>query len=113
MEGNRRIVLQEPAPTGEKDSFGQRKQGPAIPHPVWAVREDKPSAGEGMLATGIEGGVWARHYTIREESVSKRPTEDWWVIDEDGVRLELSGVFEKHSGPRARRLVLVCERTGT
>ena len=103
----------EPDRTGERDSYGALVEGPPIAHPVWAVREDKPSGAEGLVAPGVEGGSWAVHYTIREESVSKRPTEDWWVVDENGQRLELEGVFEKNSGPRARRLVLVCERTGT
>ena len=112
-EGNRRIVLQEPAPTGETGPFGGVKQGPPIPHVVWAVRNDKPSAGEGMLAAGVEGGAWRTEYTIRAETVSKRPTEDWSVVDESGQELRLEGVFEVNSGSRARRLVLVCERTST
>ena len=113
MEGNRRIVLREPQPTGERGAFGSDKKGPPLNHPVWAIREDKPSAGEGLVAAGVQGGSWAVHYTIREESLPRRPTEDWSVLDETGQPLRIEGVFEKNSGPRARRLILVCERTGT
>ena len=110
-EGNRRIVLLEPQPTGEVSSTGVPKMGEPKPHPVWATRMDKPSPGEGIVAPGIEGGVWSVQYVFREESVVRRPTEDWGVIDEEGRPLKIEGVFERSSGPRARRLVILCERT--
>ena len=113
MEGTRRIVLQEPQPTGERGRNNVRVKGPPLSHPVWATREDAPSPGEGLVGPDIEGGAWQVRYTIREESVPRRPTEDWGVVDEDGMPLQLEGVFEKNSGPRARRLILICERTGT
>ena len=113
MEGNRRITLLEPQPTGERDRNNQRIYGPPLPHPVWALREDKPSAGEGLVGPAVEGGAWEVRYTIRVESVPRKPTEDWSVVDEDGMTLQLEGVFEKTSGPRARRLILICDRTGS
>ena len=110
MEGTRRITLVQSSPTGEASASGETIYGPPIPHPVWAVREDKPSAGEGFIASRVEGGSWRIHYTIREESVPEPPTEDWHVLDERGRRLRIEGVFEKNSGPRARKLMLVCVR---
>ena len=113
MEGNRRIVLMEPQPTGEQGALGSVREGPPKAHATWAVREDKPSLGEGLVASMVQGGSWKVYYTIREESVSPRPTEDWSVVDEDGQPLRLEGVFEANTGSRRRKLLLVCERTST
>lgn len=115
MEGNRRIVLLEPQPTGESSDLAAVVEGPPKSHPVWAVREDKPTPGEGLVADVVEGGAWQVRYTIREESLglAPRPREDWGVVDEDGETLQLTGVFEVNSGSRRRKLVLLCERTGT
>ena len=111
MEGTRPLVLLQPAPTGERDGFGQPRQGVPITHRVLAIREDKPSAGEGLVAPEVRGGVWSIQYRIREESVHPRPTEEWTAIDEDGTPYNIVGVFEKTVGARARWLVLVVERT--
>ena len=103
----------QPNPTGEMDSFGELTERNAIPHPVWAVRKDSPSPGEGLIAGNVEGGTWQRRYEVRRESLSVRPTEDWALLDEEGVCLRIVGVFEKNSGARARWLTLVCERQTT
>ena len=113
LEGTRRIILIEPNPTGETDEYSQNVEGPVKGHGVWAIREDKPSAGEGLVSPDVVGGIWTTHFIIRSESVSSEVTPDWNVIDEKGVRYDIEGVFEKNSGPRARRLILVCERTAT
>ena len=93
--------------------LGAVLEGPPIKHVVYATREDKPSAGAGLVAPDVEGGVWVRHYVFREESVIRRPTEAWTAIGEDGCPLSIEGVFEDNSGARARRLRIVCERTSS
>ena len=114
MEGDRRIVLFEPGPIVQNTSLiGECKRQPPTPHVVYAVRNDKPSAAEGMLTLNIQGGEWQREYTIRQESLPVKPTEDWWLEDEDGTRLDIEGIAEKSSGHWARLLVITCVRTNT
>ena len=110
MKLTRRIVLVEPQPTGEKDTFGKAKEGPPKYHPAWAARQDKPSGGVGLIAPDVEGGNWETTYTIRSESIARKPTAKWHILDEDNCKVNIEGVHEKNSGARARWLVLVCER---
>lgn len=113
MEGNRRIILCEPGAILEGSKPGEVTRRPPIRRVVYAVRKDKPSAGEGLIGSHMVGGQWFREYTIRAESVSANPTEDWWILDEDGRRLKIDGIAEKTSGPWARYFVLTCVRTDT
>ena len=113
MEGNRRIVMFQPGAVLDSSVAGEIKRRPSIPHVVYAVRNDKPSAGEGLVASHFVGGQWQREYTIREESVSAKPNEDWYIEDEDGDQLKIEGIAEKNSGPWARYLVITCVRTTT
>lgn len=109
MEGNRRIVFFEPgSPLGNTTLDGKIARRPPITHVVYAMRQDKSSAGEGTFFGNIEGGQWFREYTIRQESLVRKPTENWWVEDEDGEYLDIVGISEKSSGPWARHLVITC-----
>ena len=113
MEGNRRIVLLEPQPTGERDAANAVLYGDPKRHAVWAIRDDRPSSAEGLVAAGIEGQFYQLRYTFRRESVPSLPTVAWSGVDEAGTPFAIRGVFEVNSGPRARRIVIVCERTQT
>ena len=116
MEGNRRIVLLEPTPTGETDEAGERVLGPPRQHVVHAVRQRDPggyAGGDTFVAEAALGGEWPRVYTFREGAVSTRPTEDWSVIDEAGERLTVTAVRERTTGARARWLDLVVVRRRT
>ena len=111
MEGVRRIVLIQPVPTGEFDAAGQRLEREQE-YPVWAERFDRPSAAEGMVMGGVEGGNWQRRYVFRAEALPANviPTEDWRVLDETNTGLDIVNVAETTRGARSRRLVIVCER---
>lgn len=116
MEGNRRIVLLEPVPTGETDEAGERRQGPPNQHVVYAIRQRDPGGfvgGDTLVAEAAVGGEWPRIYTIREGAVSPRPTEDWSLMDEQGMRLSITAVRERTTGARARWLDLVAVRRQT
>ena len=116
MEGNRRITLLEPALTGETDAAGARLCGPPIQHVVYAVRQPDPGGslgGDAYVAESVRGGEWPRRYTIREGSVEGRPTEDWGLIDEDGVHLAVTAVRERSTGVAARWLDIVAVRRRT
>lgn len=113
MEGNRRIVLQEPQPTGEMDPGGQRLDGPPIPHVVWATRKDSPSPTEGDIGYNVQGGEWKTEFRIRAEAAPKGLTEGWDMLDDRGIHYDIENVQEVNSGPRARRLALICKRRST
>lgn len=123
MRGNRRIVLREPDPTGERSALGEASKEPYIDHVVWAVRE--PFRGgadvEGLVAANVLGVDARRVYTFPEDALPRSRTirgkahriavtEDWKALDEEGVELNVEAVGEATTGPRRRRLRVVCAR---
>ena len=129
MRGTNRIVLLEPQPTGERSRTGQVVQGPPLSHPVRAERIDRPVPGEGLVDGSVLGGDWPRTYVVPVEMFppDRMPTEDWSVVDEEGVPLRIDGVsletrqpgMQQATGQRSRvtsrrrKLVLVCSRSDT
>lgn len=114
MRGNRRIVLREPQPTGERDASGAIKKGEPKNHVVYAVREKASNVGgggsEGLIAADVLGGEWRRIYKFREDAVLGIVDETWSVIDENGIELDIEAVAEVNSGARRRWLQITCER---
>ena len=91
MEGTRRIVLQQPTPTGESGSFRcLPREGKVVNTPrdpvVWAVREpgSRPSECRGFCRRWRPwGGVEDVPTPSARESVCKVvPDETWQVVDE-------------------------------
>ena len=123
MRGNRRLVLREPAPTGERSGLGESREGPYIEHVVWAVREPFTGSGdiEGLVAGGVLGVDGRRVYRFPEDAIPRSRTvngevmrialnEDWKAVDEAGVELNIEAVGEATTGPRRRWLRVVCAR---
>ena len=129
MQGTRRIVLVEPGPSGERDPSGQPLDDEhQVSHVVWAVREPGGSGTEGIIAGGVLGVEAKRVYRFAADTLPRsrpdpreggRPPipivvdEDWKVIDENGVTLDIEAVMEVTPGARRRWLKIVCERTDT
>ena len=98
MEGTRAIVLKEPV--GESYFY----------HTVYALQADR-SGNEAEFTGGLVGPLSRTEYSIREDSLLERPTTAWTVIDDQDRELSIIDIIEKNSGPRARWLTLICERT--
>ena len=113
QEGNRRIVIYEPGQETGQTTLGAPTRLPPTKHVVYAIRKDRVSPGEDLLLGEIQAGRWLREYTIRRESISVYPHEDFWVEDEDGIELDIVAVAEKSSGPWERHLTLICARRNT
>ena len=114
MRGNRRIVLLEPQPTGERDAAGSVRKGVPTTHIVHAIREKASSIGsggtEGLIAPDVLGGEWRRKYKFPEDAVIGIVDETWGVIDENGIELDIEAVAEVNSGARRRWIQITCER---
>ena len=128
MQGTRRIVLVEPGPRGERDASGQPLHDANPPtHVVWAIREAgrSDSVAEGLVVGDVLGVEAKRAYRFAADTLPQTRQdeqgntvrivvdEDWSVIDEDGVTLDIAAVMEATPGARRRWLKIVCERTDT
>lgn len=111
MRGTRLITLIQP---GEERVDPTRLTPPRAAGkrwPVWATRKDSPAPAEGYAGSDVLGGSWNRVYTITELATGRnRVTEEWTMIAEDGVELDIETVAERNSGARVRFLQLSCVR---
>ena len=109
---NRLVQFHEPAPTGERDAFGQVVRREPVPYLVWCHRQDRGGA-EGFTADAVVGGRWTRQYECWAEAFppGHRPTERWTLTADDGVDMRIERVDELESGPHPVKLVVSAYRT--
>ena len=100
MEGDRRVVLMEPA--AGKNVGGQLRQGAPVEHVVWALRRDR-GGGEGVQAD-TRVGEWQTRFEVRALGLAALD-HTWWLIDERGRKYDIEAVAEAPAG-RGRRLYL-------
>ena len=89
----RRIVLLEPAPTGELDNLGRAIQGPDIIHRVQAIRKDG-SGTFGFEDRDVLGPEAQRTYSFAERQVNSHITEHWSGIDENDEPFDIENVAD-------------------
>ena len=105
MEGNRRIILFEPAPL-TRDEYGDRVDTPPTEHVRWALRRDR--GGQEELSQGAAIEEWNARFEVRTLGIDGI-TQNWWLRDQDGREYDITAIAEATpADPRRRKWWIYC-----